>query len=347
MKVNLRDLSFSELDSLVASLGEPAFRSKQIRDWVHSKNAVSVESMTNLSKQLREKLSATHCADGLATLKKTVSRDGTIKYLFGLKDGLSVETVYIPEEGRKTVCVSSQVGCKFSCAFCATGGMGFSRNLTQGEILGQVTEVRRDKSAGDPTNVVFMGMGEPLDNLGAVIPAVAILNSPDGFNIGGRRITVSTVGLPEQINKLASAGLNMNLAVSLHSADDKIRSSLLPINKKYPVATLAAACANYPLKHGRKITFEVILFDGVNDSAEDSAKMIKALHRVKSKKVNLIRFNPVSNPALKPSPPGKVNAFKTSLENAGIDCTIRISKGEDISAACGQLKADFSKKSAE
>jgi 23S rRNA (adenine2503-C2)-methyltransferase len=341
MLINIRDLTFSQQDALVKELKEPAFRAKQVRDWLYSKNCVSITEMTNLSKELREKLSATHCADGLKTVNKEISRDGTIKYLFALKDGLTIETVYIPEEDRRTVCVSSQVGCKFSCEFCATGTQGFTRNLTIGEMLSQVTEVRRDRQAGEPTNVVFMGMGEPLDNLEAVAQSVAALNSPEGFNIGGRRITVSTAGLPDQIRKLASYGLNCNLAVSLHSADDKVRTSLMPINKKFPVGEVLAACSEYPLKQGRKITFELILFDGVNDTSQDAAKLIKALHYLRSKKVNLIRFNPVRTVSLQPSPPSKVEEFKTMLENAGIDTTIRISKGWDISAACGQLKSDF------
>jgi 23S rRNA (adenine2503-C2)-methyltransferase len=343
MRKNLKDFSFEELDSVIAGLKEPAFRAKQIRDWVYSKNCCSISDMTNLSKPFREKLDAAYCADGLTVVKKTASRDGTIKYLFGLKDELCVETVYIPEESRRTVCVSTQVGCKFACAFCATAKQGFSRNLSLGEILNQIIEVRRDPDAGEPTNVVFMGMGEPLDNFGPVTSAIGILNSPDGFNIGGRRITVSTAGIPGQIKKLADTGLSMNLAISLHSGDDKIRTTLMPINKKNPLAEVVKACADYPLKQGRKITFEIILFDGVNDSAQDAAKVIRALHPVRSKKVNLIRFNPVPQITYKPSSTEKVNAFKKALENADIDTTIRISRGDDIAAACGQLKSDYSR----
>lgn len=341
MRVNLKDLTFGDLDALAAQMKEPAFRAKQVRDWLYKKNCCSISEMTNLPKQLREKLEAGHCADGLEAVRKNTSSDGVLKYLFKLRDGLLVETVYIPEEGRRTVCVSSQVGCRFACAFCATGGQGFSRNLSLAEILNQVIEVRRDPDAGEPTNVVFMGMGEPLDNFDAVTSAVAILNSPDGFNIGGRRITISTAGMAGQIRKLAETGLNMNLAISLHSADDKTRSLLMPINRRYPLDDLIRACADYPLKHGRKLTFEAVLFDGVNDSPQDAAKLIRALHPVRAKKINLIRFNPVPEISYRPSPPEKVNAFKGLLENAGIDTTIRVSRGADIAAACGQLKSDY------
>jgi 23S rRNA (adenine2503-C2)-methyltransferase len=342
-RTNLKDLTFDQLDSVISDLKEPAFRAKQIRDWVYLKNCCSISDMTNLSKPFREKLDAAYSADGLETVEKTASKDGTIKYLFGLKDGLCVETVYIPEESRRTVCVSTQVGCRFACAFCATGKQGFSRNLTLAEILNQVIEVRRDRQAGEPTNVVFMGMGEPLDNFAPVVSAISILNSPEGFNIGARRITLSTAGIPAQIRKLADEGLNMNLAISLHSADDKVRTTLMPINKKNPIAEVIRACAEYPLKQMRKITFEIILFDGVNDSAQDAAKVIRALHPVKSKKVNLIRFNAVPEIKLKPSSREKAEAFKELLEKAQIDTTIRVSRGEDIAAACGQLKSDYSR----
>jgi len=337
--INLKDLTFQEQDALIASLGEPAFRAKQIRDWLYRKNCCALSGMSNLSKPLREKLEITHCADGLTTLQKRESKDGTIKYLFGLVGGQSVETVYIPEEKRRTVCVSTQVGCKFSCAFCATGKQGFTRNLSIGEILNQVIEVRRDPDAGEVTNVVFMGMGEPLDNLEAVAQAARILNAEDGFNIGGRKITISTVGLPRQITKLGSYDLNANLAISLHAANNETRTSLLPANKKFPVEEIMKACAGYPLKQGRKITMEVILFDGVNDSPHDAKQMVRALHKVQAK-VNLIRFNPVGETELRPSPRPKMSAFKEILENSGIDCTIRMSKGEDIDAACGQLKSE-------
>lgn len=346
-RINLKDLSFKELDSVITSLGEPAFRGKQIRDWIYSKNCCSISDMTNLSKPFREKLGDSYTAAGFDSSKKSVSKDGTIKYLFGLNDGAGVETVYIPEESRRTVCVSTQVGCRFACGFCATGKQGFSRNLSLGEIINQIVEVRRDPEAGEPTNVVFMGMGEPLDNFGPVTSAIEIINAPDGFNIGGRKITLSTAGIPAQIRKLAETGLNMNLAISLHSADNEVRTSLMPINKKHPLEEVIRACADYPLKQGRKITFEIILFDGVNDSAKDAAKVIRALHPVRSKKVNLIRFNPVPQIAYKPSSKENVNAFKDALEKADIDTLIRVSRGDDIAAACGQLKSDYSRISRE
>ncbi|MBI5178604.1 MAG: 23S rRNA (adenine(2503)-C(2))-methyltransferase RlmN [Nitrospinae bacterium] len=336
MTVNLKDLTFARQDELIAALGEPKFRAKQVRDWLYAKNCRDITLMTNLSKPLREKLAVEHTAEGLKTLHRRAAADGTIKYLFGLADGLSVETVYIPEEKRKTVCVSTQVGCKFSCAFCATGSQGFTRNLSLGEILNQVIEARVD--AGDVTNVVFMGMGEPLDNYQAVVEAARMLNAKEGFNIGGRRITISTAGLAPQIEKLAGEGLNVNIAVSLHAADNAIRTRLMPINKKFPVEKLMDALTHYPLKEGRRITMEVILFDGVNDSAQDAKKLVRALHGLRAK-VNLIRFNPVAGAELQPSPRERVEQFRQSLENSGLDATIRISRGGDIEAACGQLKS--------
>lgn len=337
--VNLKDLSFAQLDELTAAMGQPQFRAKQIRDWLYAKNAVDIASMTNLPKDFREHLAATHTAKGLATAARRAAADGTVKYLFALDDGLTVETVYIPEEKRNTVCVSTQVGCKFQCAFCATGTMGFSRNLTPAEILNQVIEARR--GAGEVTNVVFMGMGEPLDNFDAVTRAAEIMHHPEGFNIGARRITISTAGLPPQIDRLGKTGLKTNLAISLHAADDAVRSRLMPVNKKYPVAAIMKACARYPLQHGRKITMEVILFDGVNDRPGDAQALIRALRNVKAK-VNLIRFNPVTGAELRPSPREQVEKFQKALMAADIDCTIRISRGGEIDAACGQLKTAIS-----
>ncbi len=336
--INLKDLSFSQQDELFASLGEPSFRAKQIRDWIYKKRCRSIDGMTNLSKGLREELSREYCADGLALAAKKKSQDGTIKFLFELKDGQTIETVYIPEGKRGTVCVSTQVGCKFGCIFCATGLGGFSRNLTTAEILNQVVEAGADADAGPATHVVFMGMGEPLDNFENVVQSIEALNSPEGFGIGGRRITISTAGLIPGIDRLGELSLNINLAVSLHSADNSVRNKLLPINKKYPLQDLMEACARFPLRQGKKITMEVILFDGVNDAPSDAKMLVKALHGVKAK-VNLLILNHVQGDRLTPSPKNRVAAFKECLERLRMPVTIRKSKGADIDAACGQLKS--------
>ncbi len=336
--INLKDLSFSQQDELFASLGEPTFRAKQIRDWIYKKGCRSIDGMTNLSKSLRDELSRKYCADGLALAAKKKSQDGTIKFLFELKDGQTIETVYISEGKRGTVCVSTQVGCKFGCKFCATGSQGFSRNLTAAEILNQVIEAGADADAGPATHVVFMGMGEPLDNFENVVQSIEVLHSPDGFGIGGRRITISTAGLVPGIDRLGELSLNVNLAISLHSADNSIRNKLLPINKKYPVHDLMEACSRFPMRHGKKITMEVILFDGVNDSPSDAKMLVKALHGVMAK-VNLMTFNHVPGDRLKPSPKNRIAAFKECLEKSRIPVTIRKSKGTDIDAACGQLKS--------
>ncbi|GMT41834.1 MAG: dual-specificity RNA methyltransferase RlmN [bacterium] len=336
-KTNLKNLTFGEQSSLIKKLGEPAFRARQISKWLYVKRCCDIEKMTNLSKSLRDKLSEKYCADGLVTVEKMKSEDRVIKYIFGLSDGLyAVETVYIPEEKRGTVCLSTQVGCRFACLFCATGRQGFKRNLTLGEILNQIVEVQNDPEAGTVTHVVIMGMGEPLDNFDVVVEALTIMNSKDGFGIGKRRITLSTVGLAPEIRRLGELDLDVNLAVSLHSADDEIRSRLLSVNKKYPVSELMKACREFPLKPQRKITMEIVLFDGVNDSPTDAKKLIKALHGVRAK-VNLIRLNRVESCSLIPSPADKMADFKERLLTARIPVTIRKSRGGDIRAACGQL----------
>lgn len=335
---NLKDFTFTGLEELMAEIGEKPYRAGQVRKWIYQKQCCSVDKMTDLSKPLREKLSQSYSAGGLESADRRESKDGTVKYLFRLDDGQTIETVFIPEKSRGTVCISTQVGCKFGCRFCATGMQGFRRNLSLGEILNQIIEVQKNGRPERVTNIVFMGMGEPLDNFYNVTEAVKIINSPEGFNIGVRRITLSTAGLTPEIKRLGELDLNINLAISLHSADGAVRSQLMPINKKYPVAGLLEACAGFPLKPQRKITMEVILFDGVNDTPEQAKKMVKALHSVKAK-VNLITFNDVEGNRLKCSSPQKVREFQKRLTTSGLNATIRSSKGGEINAACGQLKS--------
>ena len=339
--VNLKELTFQEQDAVIKKMGEPPFRARQLRKWLYQKNCCDIGAMTDFSKALREKLSREFTAEGLITADKAVSGDGTVKYLFELSDGLTVETVLIPDEKRNTVCVSTQVGCKFGCLFCATGQQGFVRDLTAGEIANQVIESQTDltaRQAGKVTNVVFMGMGEPLDNFGALADVLRLFTSSEGFGLGKRRITVSTAGVVPGIEKLGDLGLGVNLAISLHSASDATRSLLMPINKKYPVKALMKSCAEFPLQPQRSITMEVILFDGVNDSAVDAKILVTALRGVKAK-VNLLRFNPVSHCGYTASPMGKVESFMARLLAARIPVTLRQSRGADIMAACGQLKS--------
>ncbi len=335
-KTNLRDLSFAEQNELVTAMGEPAYRARQLREWLYKKKCASINDMTNIPGPMRNRIAEEHTMDVPDVTARQVSSDGTIKYVIGLIDGLSVETVLIPEESRKTVCVSTQVGCRHGCLFCATGARGFSRDLSAGEITGQIIATRKD--ASEVTNVVFMGMGEPLDNLPAVLTAIEVLNSPEGFGIGVRRITVSTAGVVPGIEELSERGVGVNLAVSLHSADEDIRSRLMPINNKYPLDDLLAACRAFRLGPYRKLTFEVALFDGVNDSPEDARKLAKAL-RGNRCTVNLLTFNPVARPDISPSSDARASEFRSVLEQAHIATTHRRSRGADINAACGQLSS--------
>jgi 23S rRNA (adenine2503-C2)-methyltransferase len=299
--------------------------------------------MTDFSKTLRERLSQKYCADGLKTVDRKTAPDGTIKYLFELEDGLTIETVYIPDENRSTVCVSTQVGCKFRCEFCATGKQGFLRNLQTAEILNQVIAVQNDPDAGKVTNVVFMGMGEPLDNFNPVIESLRVLNSNEGFGIGKRRITLSTAGIVAGIKKLGELRLGVNLAISLHAADNELRTRLMPINKKNPVRELMKACAKFPQSPQRLITMEVILFDSVNDSVSDAEKLVAALKGVRAK-VNLIRFNSIPSCTLKGSPDEKIERFMARISAAAVPVTLRESRGGEITAACGQLKSSFARR---
>jgi len=332
---DLRDLSFEELRAACAGLNEPAFRARQIFAWLYQKKASSFEAMTDLPRDLREKLSACFSFPPLEVTGLTRSRDGTAKTLFRLADGLLVETVFIPSKNRKTVCLSTQVGCKFACAFCASGLLGFRRDLTTAEIIGQVLYVRDILGIG-LTNIVFMGMGEPLDNFDNVEKAIRILNDPRGFGFAARRMTVSTSGFVPGIARFKKLDLQVNLSVSLHAADDETRNRLMPINRRFPLAEVMAACEDYLGEGGRKLTFEVVLIKGVNDRPEDAERLARIARDLRAK-VNLIPYSPV--PGLPFERPGDedLSAFVRRLEVRGQEATLRDSKGSDIQAACGQL----------
>jgi len=343
VKKNLKDIPLSQLKDVISEMGEPSFRVKQLSDWLYSKCAFSVDEMTNFSKNLRAKLDEKYTAEGLEIIERRESEDGTTKYLFRLKDDLSIEAVYIPDGERGTACISTQVGCKFGCAFCATGSQGFSRNLTLGEILNQFAMLKKEENMSRErplTNIVFMGMGEPLDNFQNLIDSIEIFNSPEGFGIGVRRITVSTVGIIPMLEKLGEMGRGVNLAVSLHAADDAIRSEIMPINKKYPVGPLMRSLALYPLRPYRQITFEVIMLKDINDSREDAGKLARAIGNLKAK-VNLIVFNPSESAKYLPSPGERVVEFQKELVKSGVAAIIRKNRGGDIDAACGQLKSKY------
>lgn len=356
--VNLFDLTLTEIEERCAQLGQPRYRADQLWTWLYRDLATDFEAMTNLPKALRTQLAETAQLDPLRLVTETWSADRQArKLLFSLPDGQMIESVLIhyedeaalageydqgstpPATGRHTVCISTQVGCALGCAFCATGQMGLVRNLTPGEIIAQVLHCERwlRPQGKKVTNVVFMGMGEPLANFNATWQAIETLHHPKGFNLGARRMTISTVGLVPGIRKLIDAGLPVNLAVSLHAPNDALRNKLVPINLHYPIAELLDACREYIEETGRRLTVEYVLIDGVNDSpalAQELAGVLRGLlvH------VNLIPVNPTVAAEFRPSPPARANAFRDILVRAGVPTTLRQRRGIDIQAGCGQLR---------
>ncbi len=337
MKKNIRDLSFEELSLLMLEMGEPRHRSKQISKWLYRKNALSFSEMTDLPKRLTEKLEKKFSAGGLVERESVVSRDGTEKFLWSLKDDVLVESVLIPAKERTTVCVSSQAGCRFRCPFCASGTDGFTRNLTCGEIVAQVIMMRRAARARI-TNVVFMGMGEPMDNFDNVAGAIKTINHPEGIGIAGRKITVSTCGIVPGIRKLKDLGIQVELSVSLHAAEDKLRDKLVPANRKYPLRALIPCLRDYFDSTGRVVTLEYALIKGMNDSLSDSDSLA-AVAKGLNAKVNLIRCNVSDRSGYEASPVGIAEIFRERLASKGVKVTMRRPRGADIFASCGQLAA--------
>jgi len=396
VKRNVYDLSPEKLTALLAEWGEPAYRARQILNWLYKGLVTDFSQMSNLPLALRNRLSEALRIGSAELVAQKISSDGwTRKVLLKMRDGNTVEAVLMLYHDRATVCVSSQVGCAMGCSFCATGQMGFTRNLTSGEILEQViwfnrwlrehphrpvvsnAERRRYQSKsslggnsgarqqavsrvdedawhtpdgaasrdGSPgeigavTNIVFMGMGEPLVNYNNLWAAIRTLNSPQGLGMGARRLTVSTVGIAPQIRRFAHEDLTVNLAVSLHAPNDHVRSQFMPMNERYPIAELMAACREYAETTRRRITFEYVLINGVNDSL-DLAHELAALLKGMLCHVNLIPLNPVPGTGMRATPREQVFAFQKIVEDAGISTTVRIERGVDIAAACGQLKAE-------
>ncbi len=333
--VNLKSLTEEELAGFVRSLGLPAYRTRQLLHWIYEKRALSLQEMTVLPKALRERLSRAAYIGNLTLLDRSISADGAEKFLFGLDDGEAVETVLIPEGSRTTICVSSQVGCAMNCRFCLTGRGGFVRDLKAHEIVDQVIAVQRLCAPRAVTNIVFMGTGEPLKNLSNVIEAVRRMNGL--LKISRRRITVSTSGVVPEIDRLAGMSPSVNLAVSLNAATDELRSLLMPVNRRYPIRSLISACRRYPLEPRRRITFEYILFDGLNDSKRDAQRLVGLLRGIPSK-LNLIPFNPYDGAEFRRPADGKVEAFRDMIQSRGITAVVRKSRGRDILAACGQLR---------
>lgn len=322
-------------------LGEKPFRARQVLKWIHQRNATRFDEMTDLSKNLRAQLDEIASVELPELVSEQRSTDGTIKWLFESGAGQAVESVFIPESARGTLCISSQVGCALDCAFCATGAQGFNRNLSVDEIIGQVTYANSHlpvRPNGEPavTNVVFMGMGEPLANYRNVVPALELLISDYAYGLSRRRITVSTSGIVPQIDKLAD-DCNVSLAVSLHAANDALRDDLVPINRIHPIGDLLAACWRYAQKHANRfITFEYIMLRDVNDSIRD-ADQLAGLLKGKPAKVNLIPFNPFKGNDFQRSGTRAIEDFQNRLRHHGLVTTTRKTRGDDIDAACGQL----------
>jgi 23S rRNA (adenine2503-C2)-methyltransferase len=334
---NLLDLLPAEIDSLMESLGAPRYRGRQIADWIYKKGVTDLDRMTNLPRELRGALAGRVSVDVPTIERQTPSQDGSQKFVWSLADGARVQSVLMPDGARLTLCVSTQVGCGFGCAFCLTGAMGLDRNLTTGEIIGQVLAVARTLSAGlRLTHIVYMGMGEPLANYQATVGSLRLLTDPRAIGFSPRRVTVSTVGLVSGIERLAREDLRVNLAVSLHATSNDTRNRLMPVNKAFAIEELLGACRRFPLPFRQRMTFEYVLLDGVNDSLEDARELARLLRGIRAK-VNLIPFNDwpgagFSRPALP-----RILVFQQALLERGITATVRWSKGEDIGAACGQL----------
>jgi 23S rRNA (adenine2503-C2)-methyltransferase len=331
---DLKNYTLEELESFIAGCGKESYRARQIFKWLYQKNAGSFEEMSNLSKEFRLQLEEAASIGVLIPETVEVSRDGTRKYLFRLDDGNAVESVLIPEEDRSTLCISSQVGCAMACEFCLTGTFRLVRNLTASEIVNQVCAVKRETEI---RNIVFMGMGEPLANLDSVIRALRIITDPDGLQFSTRRVTVSTAGLVPELDRLGQA-VTVNLAVSLNATTDAVRDRLMPVNRKYPLRDLLDACRRFPLPARRMITFEYVMIRGVNDTIDDAKRLVRLISNIPSK-VNLIPFNEHEGCSLKRSDQEVLDRFHRFLLDKNITVITRASRGDDISAACGQLRA--------
>jgi 23S rRNA (adenine2503-C2)-methyltransferase len=338
--IPIKALSFDELKEKLVAMGLKAYRAGQIFAWIYHQHATSFNEMTNIARAERELLAAVFAITAPEVLLVERSSDGTRKFLFGLDDGHTVESVLIPDEDRQTLCISSQVGCRQACRFCLTAQSGFIRNLKAYELSDQVLEVSRvlrREGSRDITNIVLMGMGEPLANFVEVTRALRTITSDKGMGISPRRVTVSTSGLVPEIGKLGALGLRVNLAVSLNASTDEVRDRIMPVNKRYPIRELLAACRRFPLEPRRRITFEYVLLKKVNDTPEDALRLAKLLRGIKCK-VNLIPFNPFPGSGFQRPDDVAVRRFQQVLLDHHYTAPVRESRGRDISAACGQLR---------
>ncbi len=326
------------MEDLAESLGAPRYRGRQLAQWIFTKGVTDLDAMSDLPRDFRAALAAQATVELPEIERRTPSQDGSQKLVLRYRDGARVQSVLMPDGDRLTLCLSSQVGCGFGCAFCYTGTMGLERNLGAGEIVAQVMAARAGLAPGGRiTHVVYMGMGEPLANYAATVKSVRLLTDPLAFALSPRRITLSTVGLVSGIERLAKEDLRVNLAVSLHATSNEIRDRIMPVNRGFAIEELLAACRRFPLPFRQRMTFEYVLLDGVNDSVEDARRLVKLLKGIRGK-INLIPFNDWEDSGFARPPMSRILDFQTVLLEHGIRATVRWSKGEDIGAACGQLR---------
>lgn len=341
MKINLLNFDLNGLNQYFAEMGEKPFRAKQVMRWMHLGGAANFDEMTDLAKSLRVKLNEHAIIDVPKLMMEQKSSDGTRKWLLDVGTGNGVETVYIPESDRGTLCISSQVGCALECTFCSTGRQGFNRNLTTAEIIGQLWWANKamgvtPKNERVISNVVMMGMGEPMANFDNVVTALSIMLDDHGYGLSRRRVTVSTSGMVPQMDRLRDA-MPVALAVSLHASNDEVRDQIVPLNKKYPLKELMAACQRYLVKAPRDfITFEYVMLRGINDRPEHALELLQLVRDVPCK-LNLIPFNPFPNSGYERSSDESIRVFRDILQQAGLVVTVRKTRGDDIDAACGQL----------
>jgi 23S rRNA (adenine2503-C2)-methyltransferase len=337
-KIDLKNLSPSELNEFLGSFGKEEYRSIQILRWLYQKGAQSFDEMTNLSKRFRQELSQVSFISTLHPLRVEEARDGTKKFLFELEDGNRIESVLIPDKMRLTLCLSTQVGCAFGCRFCLTGKIGWKRDLKSSEILNQIVMVRKMLPPRTSiTNIVLMGMGEPLANYTNSLKAIELMAHPDAFKFSSRRITLSTVGLLPELERLAREKISFRLAISLNASDEETRSQLMPSNRRYPLKKILALCRTFPLRRRTRITFEYVMVEGMNDSPQDAKRLLRILKGVPSK-VNLIPLNEAPEIPFRRPSDEKVKQFQEILMEGGLTAIVRTSKGREISAACGQLQ---------
>jgi 23S rRNA (adenine2503-C2)-methyltransferase len=338
-KIDLKSLSSPELTEFLGSFGKEGYRSVQILRWLYQRGVQSFDEMTNLSKRFRQELSRVSFISSLHPVRVEQAKDGTKKFLFQLDDGNRVESVLIPDKARLTLCLSTQVGCALGCRFCLTGKLGWKRDLTTSEILNQILAVKKTlPGKASITNIVLMGMGEPLANYENTLKALALMVHPDAFKFSSRRITLSTVGLLPQLEQLSKEKISFCLAISLNASDEETRSYLMPVNRRYPLNKILRLCKNFPLRPRSRITFEYVLVEGINDSPQDAKRLIRILRGIPSK-VNLIPLNEALGIPFKKPSDEAVKRFQEILMEGGLTAIVRTSKGWEISAACGQLQA--------